>query len=120
MLVYLASPYSHPDPIVRDERYRAVCQAVAAMLFAGQSVFSPIVYSHSLVAYGAPTDWLFWERYDREMLSRCDRLVVLMLPGWRESVGVQAEIQIAQKMGKPVMFLSPEEISVSVGGVLEC
>ena len=112
MLVYLASPYSHPDPTVRDERYQAVCQAVAAMLLAGQSVFSPIVYSHPLTAYGVPTDWSFWWRYDREMLSRCDRLVVLMLPGWQESVGVQAEIQLAREMDKPVSFLDPEELRV--------
>ncbi len=29
-----------------------------------------------------------------------------MLDGWRESVGVQAEIAIARELGKPVTFLS--------------
>ena len=32
-LTYLASPYSHPDPEVREGRYRAAC-AVAAVLCA--------------------------------------------------------------------------------------
>ena len=30
-----------------------------------------------------------------------------MLPGWCESVGVQAEIQIARELGKPVRYLAP-------------
>jgi len=34
-MIYLASPYSHPDPAVRAERYRAACRATAALLLAG-------------------------------------------------------------------------------------
>ena len=32
-----------------------------------------------------------------------------MLDGWRESVGIQAEIAIARQLGKPVTFLPAEE-----------
>ncbi len=35
-------------------------------------------------------------------------VVVLMLAGWEASVGVQAEIQIAQELGKPIAYLAPE------------
>jgi hypothetical protein len=31
-----------------------------------------------------------------------------MIDGWRESVGVQAEIQIAGECGKPVRYLAPD------------
>jgi hypothetical protein len=113
MIVYLASPYSHPDPAVRQARYRAVCRAAAALLAAGQPVFSPIAHSHPLVEYGLPANWSFWQRYDQELLARCDELVVLMLPGWCESVGVQAEIQIARELGKPVRYLAPGLAPVS-------
>jgi nucleoside 2-deoxyribosyltransferase len=107
-MIYLASPYSHPDPAVREERYRAACQAAAALLLAGQPVCSPIVHSHPLVAYGVPTGWVFWSRFDRALLARCDEVLVLMLDGWQESVGVQAEIRIARALGKPVRYLAPE------------
>lgn len=107
-MIYLASPYSHPDPAVREERYRAACQAAAALLLAGQPVCSPIVHSHPLVAYGVPTGWVFWSRFDRALLARCDEVLVLMLDGWQESVGVQAEIRIARELGKPVRYLAPE------------
>ena len=83
-MIYLASPYSHPDPAVRDERFRAACQATAAMIRAGGVVFSPVVHSHPLVAYGLPTGWDFWDRYDRAVLARCDAVAVLTLDGCGE------------------------------------
>ena len=55
--------------------------------------------------YGVPLDWGFWQRHDHRHLEACDEVVVLMLDGWRESVGVQAEIAIARELGKPVTFL---------------
>ena len=90
-MIYLASPYSHPDPAVRHERRR-----VAASLLTAQG--------HPLVEHGLPTHWGFWERFDREHLERCDEVAVLMLDCWRESVGVQAEVRIAVELGKPVWY----------------
>jgi nucleoside 2-deoxyribosyltransferase len=104
-MIYLASPYSHPDPSVREHRFRTACQAAASMLRDGHIVFSPIVHSHPLVAFGLPTAWAAWERIDRAFLERCDELAVLMLDGWDQSVGVQAELRIARELGKPVRFL---------------
>lgn len=111
MIAYLASPYSHPDAAVREQRFRSVCCATAEMIRAGQLIFSPIVHSHPLVDYGMPAEWDFWQKHDREYLSRCDELLVLMLPGWRESVGVQAEIRMAEEMGKPIRYIAWDEDS---------
>jgi hypothetical protein len=71
----------------------------------GHAVFSPIAHSHPLVEHGLPTDWSFWERHDREHLARCDEVVVLMLDGWQESIGVREEIRIARELGKPVRYV---------------
>jgi hypothetical protein len=105
-VIYLASPYTHPDPAVRQARFEAACRAAAALIGAGKTVFSPIVHSHTLCQFGLPPDWRFWQRHDRRHLDACEEVVVLMLDGWRESVGVQAEVAIARELGKPVMFLS--------------
>jgi len=113
MIIYLASPYSHPDPAVRELRFRAACQAAVALLHAGRVVFSPIAHSHPLVEHGLPTSWNFWQRFDCELLTRCDEVMVLMLDGWEESVGVQAEIRIARELGKLVRYLAPELAAVS-------
>jgi nucleoside 2-deoxyribosyltransferase len=107
-MIYLASPYSHPDPAVREERYRAACRAAAALLLAGQPVFSPIAHSHWIAEHGLPYAWSFWEPLDRWFLERCDEVVVLTLDGWNESVGVQAEIRIAAECGKPVRYVGPD------------
>lgn len=107
-MIYLASPYSHSEAVVREERFRAACRATARLIAAGHVVFSPIVHGHPLVHHGLPTDWSFWERFDRDHLVRCDEVVVLTLDGWRESVGVAAEIRIAEELGKPVRYLASD------------
>ena len=105
-MIYLASPYSHPDTDVRQERFDAACRAAAALLRQGKTTFSPIAHSHVLCRYGLPLDWEFWRQHDLQYLAACTEVVVLMLDGWAESVGVQAEIKIARELGKPVTFLS--------------
>jgi hypothetical protein len=76
----------------------------------GRVVFSPVVHSHPLTAFGLPTDWAYWERCDRQFLQRCDEVVVLTLFGWQRSVGVKAEIKLAAELAKPVSFLNPETL----------
>jgi nucleoside 2-deoxyribosyltransferase len=107
-MIYLASPYSHPDRDERERRFTAACYATVLLIQAGHVVFSPIVHGHPLVRHGLPTDWPFWERIDRDHLERCDEVVVLMLDGWKESIGVAAEIRIAEELGKPVRYLAPD------------
>jgi hypothetical protein len=65
-----------------------------------------------LVPHGLPTDWAFWQYCARQYLERCDEVVVLMLDGWLESAGVQAEVRIAREFGKPVRYLAAGEAFV--------
>src|SRR5262249_38111952 len=106
-MIYLASPYSHTDADVRQQRFHAACLTTVALMRAGHTVFCPVVYGHPLASHGLPTDWAFWERYNREHLARCDQLVVLMLDGWKESIGVREEVRIAAELGKPVRYVNP-------------
>jgi hypothetical protein len=87
---------------------------MAAMLLgAGHVVFSPIVHSHPLVEHGLSAGWKFWERFDHQHLERCDEVVVLLLDGWRESIGVQAEIRLARELSKPVRYVVLEDATGS-------
>ena len=106
-MIYLASPYSHPDAQVREARFHAACRRTAEMTRAGQLVYSPIVHSHPLAALGLPNDWPFWAEHNRAMLERCDALAVLTLPGWEESRGVAAEVEIATALRLPVRYDEP-------------
>ncbi|HUT91256.1 MAG TPA: DUF1937 family protein [Thermoguttaceae bacterium] len=110
-MIYLCSPYTHPDPAVVEQRFEAACRAAAALIRQGKTVFSPVAHSHSICRFGLPGDWGFWERHDLEHLAVCDEVVVLKLDGWQQSRGVQAEVAQARAMGKPVTFLAPNGLA---------
>ena len=101
-MIYLASPYSDPDPLVRKARFDAACDRAALMLSAGRLVYSPVVFGHALAERGLPGDWTFWAEHNHAMLERSVSLEVLALPGWEGSEGVRAEIAIARSLGLPV------------------
>lgn len=104
-LIYLAGPYSHIDPLVRAERAIAITRAAVKLISEGKHVFSPITESHQYSMYGVSGGWEFWKEHDLLMLSKCDELYILTLPGWRESVGVTAEMAEALRTGKTVTLL---------------
>ena len=108
-LIYLASPYSHPDPAVMQRRYEQVCEATAALIRQGYLVYSPIVHSHPLVSYGLPTDWGYWQQLDEAMIRRCQQLWILTLDGWSTSRGIVSELRIVNLLGLPVYRYSLDE-----------
>lgn len=104
-VIYMASPYSSPDVLVREERYRLSCVASACLIRRGNVVYSPIAASHGpSIAGKLPGGWDFWKSQDSWFIEHCDELYVIMLPGWHKSVGVRAEIGLARSLGKPVKY----------------
>ena len=105
-MIYLASPYSHPDAAVRHARFLAVCETAATMMRAGLLVFSPIAHSHPIAEFGLPKGWDFWEEYDMAFIEMCYECAVLCIDGWEESKGVQAEVELFRQAGKPVTHIT--------------
>lgn len=109
-MIYLAVPYSHPDPWVREARFEAANRLAAQLIEAGQLVFSPISMSHPIEQHMSEvrsTD--FWLRLDMAIAPHCTRLVILKMPGWKESRGVDAEIAYFADRGLPITYLYPGE-----------
>lgn len=107
-LVYLACPYTHKEHYMMVARHLLVNKVAARLMAAGHYVFSPISHTHPIAEAAdgnLPRGWDFWEGYDRRILSCCNRIAVLRLPGWETSTGVQAEIKIGQEMGIPIDYL---------------
>ena len=104
-LIYLASPYSHESEAIKEKRFELVCEYAAGLMKQGLFVYSPIAHTHPISRYGLPGDWDFWESYDTLMISKCDEIKVLQIPGWQESKGVQAEIQLAKELNKPISYI---------------
>lgn len=107
MLIYLASAYSHPDPAVREERYKTACFATAKLMATGKFVFSPIAMTHGVCLAGKPEEFQYeyWEKFDRFMIDLADEFWVLMMDGWRESKGIKAELIYATERLKPIRYV---------------
>ena len=111
-ITYLASPYSHPAAEIREWRFQAACQAAAHLMELGYIVYSPIAHTHPIAMAGKlPTDWEYWRRVDEAFLERCSKLIVLHIVGWDTSVGVQAEMKIAERLGLPIRHIGLEEVA---------
>lgn len=114
-IAYLACPYSHPDPLVKKMRLRVVTWFAFELIKAGEFVYSPLTHNIPIDEHGFHGNWLTWKHFDHNMLSRCDKLIVLKLPGWEQSEGVTAEIAYAQALNLPIEWraLSEERVESS-------
>lgn len=109
-LIYLASPYSHPNPAVRELRYEVARLATANLLREGLAVFSPIVYGKSMEKM-LGTDYLSWKRINDAMLEASTGMIVLKLDGWEESKGIAYEIDKAKMLGVSISYLPCPEVA---------
>lgn len=108
-MIYLASPYSDPDPTIEEARYILACAATVSLMEKGYMVFCPIVMCHPLVAhFGLKGNWDYWGQYDLVMLRKCDELYVLKLTGWENSEGVTSEIVEAKMLDYEITYI-PEQ-----------
>lgn len=93
-MVYVAGPYSQPDPAANTHR---IVKVADALLDAG---FVPIVPHLSLAwQLVSPKPYETWLAYDRHLLARCD--AVLRIPGY--SIGATDETRHAETLGIPVI-----------------
>jgi hypothetical protein len=103
-IIYLASPFSSPDPAVEEWRFEQAAKAAATLINEGHIVFSAIAHSFPIYRYGSglPGHWDFWERFDKAFIDMCSRAIVLKLSGWQLSRGIEAEVALFEAQGKPV------------------
>lgn len=122
---YLASPYSAPDPREVERRVELTLEALAELRRRELVVYSPIAHWHeTTVTLGLPADAASWASQNLVMQNEARRgLIVLELPGWRESVGVGLEIDLALRLRQPIRKLVPtKELSTGRPGwlLIEC
>jgi len=93
-LIYIAAPYTQPDPI---QNTHTVIRIADALLDAG---FTPLI-PHLTLAWHlvSPKPYDTWLAYDRHLLARCD--VSLRAPG--HSHGATQECTFADELAIPVL-----------------
>lgn len=106
-MVYLAAPYTNPDPIVNThETIKVATQLVED----GRA--TPVVPHLSLLWHlVTPRPIEFWYAYDLEVMARCD--FVVRLAG--ASTGADAEVKEAERLGIPV-FYDVDELLAHIDG----
>lgn len=117
--IYLASPYSINAPAsteegrkLREFRFEEALRITADLSKQGEVVFSPIVHSHPMSwHHEMPGTWDFWSKIDYVFIDNCEKILVVKMPMWDQSVGITAELEYANKIGKPIEYLeySPEQ-----------
>jgi hypothetical protein len=99
-IVYLACPYTHSDKKVEEERFQQISKIAADLNKKGIIAFSPITYGHTLLGYAEiPSNWAFWQTFCLSFLEHSKELRVYKMEGWKESMGVQEEIEFAKRKG---------------------
>jgi len=112
-LIYVCGPLSSRNKIVQWQRCQAAGEYAAGLLRKGIPAFCPAAHSLGLIIaeqfHGRtlPNPWAWWRRADLPILRACTELHVLMLPGWRKSVGVRAEILEARRLAIPIVYVRP-------------
>jgi len=101
-LVYLAGPYSWPDPVANTHN----TIRLATRLYETGLVVPMVPHLTLLWQLIAPRPIDYWYDYDNEILQRCD--AVLVLPG--PSSGAEKESARAHELGLPV-FESEEALT---------
>ena len=109
MNIYLAAPYSSPDPNIREQRFNAACKYAAQLMMEGHNVFSPLSHSHPISLHmDNSLDHDFWLKQDKSFLNWwADIVFILMLPGWKKSEGIEIERKYALERNIPVRKVRP-------------
>lgn len=105
-LVYLAAPYSGTKEEI-EARMKVFSIVDAELLSRGYFTISPLSKHFILHHSSLPGTWDFWEHYSKKLIAQCNKIIVIKIDGWDTSVGVQAEIAFAEKVGISVMFYNP-------------
>ncbi len=102
-LYYIAAPFWHEDENVRNFRRRKAIEYSESLFHKGVLFYSPLLFSERFKEKKAKEN--FWLTHGQKMVKACDAMRVLCLDGYKESSGVEKEIECAQKIGLPVEYI---------------
>ncbi len=110
MNIYLACPYSHPCGEIRSLRFKVATVIAGHLMETGLTVFSPITHGHAIGLFSAsiPGDWKFWKSHCQSFLAWAHVLKVVNIPEMGESIGVNAEIDLALQFGLTIEILDKD------------
>jgi len=118
-MIYIAVPYSHKNKETVLDRVEKFCRADAIFIASGLITVSPISKHFILDYQNLPGNWIYWQRYSFELLKNCKGIIVLMLEGWEESIGVACEIEYAKNSSIPIYYCDYNELLLNTDKFLK-
>lgn len=111
-MYYLAAPYSNVED--KDELMEDLCKVDAYLMSEHRMhTVSPLM-KHFILRYAnLPGDWEYWQHYSRDLLDRCEKMIVLLFDGWSTSTGVLAEMRYCADNNIPIMYFDPYTMEFS-------
>jgi hypothetical protein len=94
-LIYIAGPYTLPDPVLNLHRALEVAEEVEHI---GGAVLVP--HLSMIWHIVSPDEEIVWYERDLQQMARCD--AVVRFPG--DSVGADKEVKEAERMGLPIFY----------------
>ncbi len=109
--VYLASPYSSDLPALREWRASRAARAMLWLVHHGVAAYAPVPHGHYAETVAGPAapgiGYRQWIDHGLVMLRGCHAMMVLMLPDYEASRGVETERAEAVRHGLMVYHLPP-------------
>ena len=97
-LVYIAGPYRGPNAWTIEQNIRRAEDAAVRVWKAGMAALCPHANARHMLEGNVTDEHALAGTL--EMMRRCD--AVLLVAGWRDSLGACAEVEEAHRMGLPV------------------
>ena len=102
MKIYLAIPYTGNE----NQSFKVANLVAGVLMQQGHIVFSPISHTHPIaIECDLPKGWEYWKAFDESFISFCDEIHIIKLTGYEKSKGVNGEIEIAKRIGKPIKYI---------------
>lgn len=110
---YISNPYNGTEE-QKHHRAQVAAKVCGSLLKRGIHAWSPIVHNHAMME--TFNEFTLEERrnimlpFDFSLLNESKGMIVLTIEGWKESYGVNAEIEFCKKSDIPIYYLDPEKI----------
>lgn len=103
---YLGQPYTAHSQSC-EVAYRQGCEAAGWLIDRGVPIFSPIAHSHPIAMIGKVKHDCYdtWLSLDERLMEGAHGLLVLELPGYETSKGLNWERAWFKERHRPIVFL---------------
>lgn len=119
MFYYLANPYGHKDKTIEDKRVKQITEVAGSLIRYGIAnntkinILSPVIHNshiNKVNNFNRDERMYVFMNFDFDMLARAGAMIVIMLDGWKESMGVTKEIEFCKENNIPIHYFTFDEI----------